>query len=225
MPHLLLVDDDHHVRISISKFLRQKGWEVTTSGSAEEAADLVEGWQPDAVLLDWGLPGKSGKDLVIDWRAQGHSFPVILLTGRDGLEDLVTGLEAGADDYLRKPCYPQELLARLLARLRSHNPKGTSHVTLESCAVDLDLQQIDRGGVLERLTTREVDVLRFLSERPGEQVSREDLLREVWGYHSDNIMTRAVDNVIRRLRAKLEINAATPRHIITVHGVGYRFEP
>lgn len=224
MPYLLLVDDDFSVRRSISKYLRQHGWEVAVAGSAEEAVDMVEGWRPDAVLLDWSLPGMSGKDLVIQWRQQGLDFPVILLTGRNGLEDLITGLEAGADDYLRKPCYPEELVARLQARMRSHTPSNSKRLKLKGCEVDLDLQQVERGGVLERLTTREVELLAYLAARPGEALSRDELHREIWGF-PPSVMTRSADNVVRRLRAKIELEPSQPRHIITVHGVGYRFEP
>ncbi len=225
MPHLLLVDDDFHVRRAIAKYLRQQGWEVTVAGSAEEAIDLVGSWQPDAVLLDWGLPGMSGRDLVVHWRSQSRDFPVILLTARSGLEDLIAGLEAGADDYLRKPCYPEELLARLRVRLRSRSSAGAvSCLHLEGCEVDLELQQVARGGVLQRLTTREVELLSYLARRPGVAVSRDELHREIWGFPT-SVVTRSADNVVRRLRTKIELEPARPRHIITVHGVGYRFVP
>jgi DNA-binding response OmpR family regulator len=225
MPHLLLVDDDYAVRLAISRLLRQRGWEVTVVGSAEEADDMVSSWTPDAVLLDWGLPGRQGVELVSDWRGRGLSFPVILLTARNTVDDLVEGLAAGADDYLRKPCFPKELMARLEARMRGHGESGgPGRLTLTNCVVDLDLQQIEYGDEIRRLTTREAELLSYLARRAGQSVTRDELLQEIWGY-SPAVVTRSVDNVVRRLRTKIEPDPATPRHVLTVHGVGYRFEP
>ena len=226
MPHILLVEDNFALRLSLSASLRAAGWEVTAAASAEEG-ELAAGTRaPDVVVLDWMLPGRSGVALLREWRGAGEDWPVILLTARDAVADRVEGLDAGASDYMVKPFATEELLARVRVQLRgSRVPEQSAELlTLACCTVDLSRQQVQRDGEALALTTKETEVLTYLSARPGKTVEREDLLREIWGYRSA-VVTRSVDNAVLRLRAKIEPDPAKPRHVITVFGVGYRFEP
>lgn len=228
---VLFVEDDFTLRLALSASLRHAGFELTACASAEEAAEHVRGSEPQLVVLDWNLPGTSGLELLQSWRAAGKAFPVIMLTARDDVSDRVAGLEAGANDYLVKPFATEELLARMRVQLRqAHTRQRQAHapepaLELSGCTVDLARQVVDRGdGKQSKLTSQEKDLLAYLRARPGTVVSRDDLQREVWGYRG-TVRTRAVDNTVLRLRGKVETDPATPRHIITVHGEGYRFEP
>lgn len=220
---VLLVEDTFALRRSLTVSLRAAGLKVVAVGSAEEAAEAARSSPPDVVVLDWNLPGQSGLELLREWRAEGHDHPVILLTARDAIADRVTGLEAGANDYLVKPFATEELIARVHVQLRQR--KAVSNMLeLERCRVDLGRQQLERDGQVRPLTTKEAEVLAYLSERPGQAVSRDELHREIWG-HGDHVISRSVDNTVLRLRPKIEADIRTPRHLITVHGMGYRFEP
>ena len=171
-------------------------------------------------------PVSRGLELLRCWRRRGPRPRVIMVTARDAVADRVVGLESGAQDYLVKPFATEELLARVHVQLRDvATPRGhSSTLRLEGCQVDLARQIVRRGAEKQPLTAQETRTLALLASRAGKTVSRADLLREVWGYRS-LVQTRAVDNTIFRLRAKVENDPATPRHLITVHGEGYRFEP
>jgi DNA-binding response OmpR family regulator len=171
------------------------------------------------------LPGIDGVTMLRYLREQDEEIPVILLTAKTGELDRVEGLDAGADDYVVKPFSMKELLARVRARLRVHALVG-SETTVRFGPVEVDLRRrvVHRDGEDLRLTTHEAGVLAYLMERKGEDVTREELLEHVWGY-SPTMQTRTVDNQILKLRKKIEPTPADPRHILTIHGVGYRFEP
>jgi len=216
---ILLVEDHLPLRLSLSASLRQTGWAVTAVASAEEARQVLDAETHDVVVLDWNLPGQSGLDLLTAWRAEGRSTPVILLTARDTLNDRVRGLDSGAQDYLVKPFATAELIARIRVQLRDRR----QHVlVLSACRVDLSRQLVLQDGEELPLTTRESELLSYLAARPGQAVERDTLLRAVWGY-APGAVTRTIDNTVLRLRAKIEADPARPRHVITVHGVGYRF--
>lgn len=222
MPTVLLVEDTFALRLSVAANLRAAGFEVTPVASAEEAALAHAAASFELVVLDWMLPGKSGMELLQDWRAQGVRTPVILLTARDAIADRVQGLGAGADDYLVKPFATEELVARIQVQLRRRAPaaRGTP---LSDRSLDLSREVVVGPDGEQRLTTREAELLRYLVARAGHTVSREELQREVWGY-AESLVTRAVDNTVRRLRPKLEQDPARPKHLLTVHGTGYRLE-
>lgn len=220
---LLLVEDDLGLRLGLTASLRAAGHQVVAVASAEEADAAVRDGAPDLVVLDWGLPGMSGLELLEGWRARGVGLPVIFLTARDEVRDRVRGLEAGADDYLTKPFATEELLARIAVRLRGVAARAGRVLELAGgVVVDLARGEVVRDGAREALTTHEAGLLAYLDRRAGEAVSRDDLLREVWGYRA-GVVSRAVDNTVARLRAKIECDPAAPRHVLTVHGIGYRF--
>ena len=221
-PRVLLVEDTFALRLALAASLRAAGYDVVAVGSAEEAREAAEANPPAVVVLDWMLPGEQGIDLLRAWRAMGRRFPVILLTARDAVPDRVTGLGAGASDYVVKPFATEELLARVAVQLRDR-VTGTGRLALSDREVDFAREVVIRGAEEQTLTTQEARCLAYLAERAGRNVDREDLLRDVWGYRG-GVVTRSVDNTILRLRAKIEADPARPRHVITVQGVGYRFE-
>lgn len=219
---VLLVEDTFPLRLALTASLRNAGYDVVAVGSAEEASDEVSRLLPAVVVLDWMLPGEQGVDLLKRWRAAGLRFPVILLTARDAVSDRVAGLEAGANDYLVKPFATEELLARLAVQLRDR-PASTQRLRLWDREVDLARELVYHAGRELPLTTQEARCLAYLAERAGRSVDRDDLLRDVWGYRG-GVVTRSVDNTVLRLRAKIEADPARPRHVLTVQGLGYRFE-
>ena len=221
---ILLVEDHFPLRLSLSAAFRAAGFEVAAVGSAEEAQQAAGQSPPEVVVLDWMLPGISGLELLRLWRSEGRDWPVILLTAKDSVEDRVTGLDAGAQDYVVKPFANDELLARIRVQLRSRPTSASAVLELDGARVDLARQVVTRDGGEQTLTTKEAALLAWLAARPGKPVEREELLREVWGYRG-GVQTRSVDNTVQRLRAKVERDPARPRHILTVTGVGYRFEP
>jgi DNA-binding response OmpR family regulator len=221
---ILLVEGDLALRLAVGASLRADGHEVVPLSTAEEALAMVQsGPVPELVVLDWTLPGMSGLDLLAAWRRQGLAFPVLMLTARDAVSERVRGLDAGADDYLVKPFATEELLARVRARLRRSD--GGSVLRLSACVVDLVRGVVQREGAPEEvLTTKELELLRYLAARPGQVVDREELHRQVWG-HRAGLLSRSADHTIVRLRSKIEPDPTSPRHVLTVHGKGYRFEP
>lgn len=222
-PRVLLVEDTFALRLAVAASLRNAGYDVVPVGSAEEAAEEVSRALPALVVLDWMLPGEQGIDLLKRWRAAGLRFPVILLTARDAVGDRVNGLVTGANDYVVKPFATEELLARVAVQLRDRVTTA-GRLQLSDRVVDLAREVVIQGAEEVPLTTQEARCLAYLAERAGRGVDRDDLLRDVWGYRSA-VQTRSVDNTILRLRAKIEPDPARPRHVITVQGRGYRFEP
>lgn len=216
--HILLVEDDSTIAFGLTQALRRSGYDVTHYTTAEEAIASDVDW--DLAILDWMLPGMSGIDLLHHFKSQS-TRPIILLTAKNTPQDLAEGFESGADDYIYKPFQLPELLARVKARLRQEVPVS-SLIQLDGLEIDLERQILRRGALETDLTTHENAVLQYLMQRPGQDISRQELLEQVWGY-SPTMQTRTVDNQILKLRKKMEINPARPRYIITVHGVGYRF--
>ena len=210
------------MRLSLKVLLRAKGYAVSAVASAEEALLDAQEEPPHLALVDWNLPGESGLWLLGRW--QGVRWPTILLSARHDVADRVAALDAGAGDYLVKPFVNEELLARIRVQLRTGPaPSNTSELDLSGVHVDLRREVATRDGSGIPLTTKEVELLRFFAANPSRPISREELLREVWGYRT--LRSRALDNTMLRLRGKLERDPGQPRHLLTVHGVGYRFEP
>jgi DNA-binding response OmpR family regulator len=175
------------------------------------------------VLLDIGLPGRSGLDLCRLWR-EARSFPIIVLTARSQKQDKLNGLQAGADDYVTKPFDLDELVARVRAVLRRVRPTVT-RLSLGTVVVDFESLQAWNGGELIDLSNREFALLRYLAERPNKVVQRDELLQGVWGYPDSPDHTRSVDNAVARLRRKIEKDPHHPSFIHTAYGGGYVLTP
>jgi DNA-binding response OmpR family regulator len=196
--------------------------DVVEDGSL--ALDRVLDVKPDLLLLDLMLPGRSGFDICKDIRDRKLTFPIIMLTARDQEVDKVNGLTLGADDYITKPFGVKELLARIQARLRRANSYAGNGpldlIALGDIRIDLSEAIVIRPDGEQDLTTREVELVRYLMSRANEPITRDDLLEHVWRYeYSTN--TRTVDVHISKLRSKIELTPDEPRYLVTLHGVGY----
>jgi len=222
---IVVVEDDDTIALGLVQALRFAGYEVRHFDRGETALDGIAEWKPNLVILDVMLPGIDGLTVLKYLRERDPNLPVIMLTAKTGVNDRVDGLDSGADDYVTKPFSARELLARVRARLRTTAlPEDPDHFQFGDNVADLRRRVIRKGEREIRLTTHEAGVLAYLIERKGQDVTREELLQHVWGY-SPSMQTRTVDNQILKLRKKIEAVPADPRHILTIHGVGYRFEP
>lgn len=226
---ILVVEDEAHIRMGLLELLSGEGYVVSACERGDTVESSVRTGAPDLVVLDVMLPGLSGYDVCRNLRKAGIRVPILMLTAKGQELDKVIGLDLGADDYVTKPFGVRELLARiaaLLRRTKGHEAAGASSGpwTMGECAVDPRTFRLTRGQVLEELTARELRLLQLFHTRPGEVLSRELLLREVWGQRYFGT-TRVLDQVIVALRRKLGDSADAPRYLRTVHGVGYRFEP
>jgi DNA-binding response OmpR family regulator len=218
---ILIVEDDAAIARMLRDNLQFDGFQVEWSQTGRDAVTLAKRFAPDLVLLDLSLPnGLDGLELCRSFSQGAERTPVIILTARGRKEDRVRGLTLGADDYVVKPFALDELLARITAVLRRTKPR-LDQIRIGATLVDFRRLRVSRGTQEIVMTDREFEVLRHLAERAGAIVSREELLRLVWGY-SDTPMTRTVDNFIFRLRNKLEPDPHHPRYIRTAHGDGYR---
>jgi DNA-binding response OmpR family regulator len=219
---ILLIEDDKAIARMLRDNLQYDGFSVEWSQTGQDADAIARRTTPDLILLDLSLPdGLDGLELCRRFSQEPERTPVIIITARSSKEERVRGLTLGADDYVVKPFALEELLARIHAVLRRTNPRLT-HITLGDVVIDFRRLQVMKAGREIAMTDREFEVLRYLAERAGSVVSRDELLRLVWGY-SDTPMTRTVDNFIFRLRHKLEPDPHHPRYIRTAHGDGYRF--
>ena len=221
---ILTVEDDERIRTAVKLALEDEGWTVDEAGSGEEAIDLFHRALPDVVLIDIMLPGMDGFELCRTLRRHSD-VPIVMVTARNDTHDVVAGLEAGADDYLTKPFAPKELSARIRALLRRIRPISPSHARLVFGDLEIipDEGKVLRSGHELHLPKTEFRLLCELAEDPGKVLSRETLLDRVWGYgyFGDG---RLVDVHVRRLRTKVEADPASPRHVVTVRGLGYRLE-
>jgi DNA-binding response OmpR family regulator len=225
METVLVVDDEPTLREVVVRYLEREGYRALIAVDGDEAEDALRAESPDLVILDLMLPGTDGLELCRRIRARS-SLPVIMLTARGEETDRIVGLELGADDYVTKPFSPRELVARVRTVLRRAAQPVELHEVLQHGDLVLDSASRDvrKRGRVVKLTAREFDLLWFLAAHPRRVFSREHLMASVWGYQSA-FDTGTVTVHIRRLRAKIEDDAARPRHIETVWGVGYRFSP
>jgi DNA-binding response OmpR family regulator len=222
--HLIaVIEDDESVRKGLVMNLELEGFKVVTAVDGEEGLKVVREHKPDMIVLDVMMPKKDGLQTCKELRNSGNSTPLILLTARSAEVDKVLGLELGADDYLAKPFGMAELMARIRALLRRSNPvEDVDKVEFDNISIDFKAYRAERGEEVVELSAREYRLLKYLVLKRGKVVTRDELLDEVWGYNSYPT-TRTVDNHIARLRQKIESNVEEPRHILTVHGVGYKF--
>lgn len=219
-PLVLLVEDDPSIREVTALGLAASGFEVASAGDGHVALALFRERTPDAVVLDVMLPVVDGLSVCRAMRA-ASTVPILMVTARTDTIDVIAGLEAGADDYIRKPFELRELVARLRAALRRSAPSHAAAVTLGPLEIDEAGQSVRRDGQELALSHTEYRLLVALARRPGQVFTRELLLDEVWGYDylGDS---RLVDVAIQRLRAKVEANPADPQLILTVRGAGYK---
>lgn len=225
---ILVVEDEEHLAKGLCFNLEAEGFEPVAVESGERALELLTA--PNGfglVLLDVMLPGKDGFEVARELRAANIYVPILMLTARGRAEDVLKGLDAGADDYLPKPFDLSILLARLRGLIRrsqweNREPAPAETFTFSGRVIDFENQTLDVNGKVQPLTLMETKLLRYLSRSEGRPVSRKALLEEVWGVREDTD-TRAVDNFIVRLRRYIEDEPSDPKHLVTVRGVGYRF--
>jgi DNA-binding response OmpR family regulator len=223
---ILVVEDDDTIARGLVAALEHERFQVRHTADGESALAALREEVPDLILCDIMLPGIDGLAVMREVKKDHPDTPVIMLTARTDEIDRVMGLEMGADDYVTKPFSVREVIARVKARLRDHGgeKRAADLYDLGPVRVDLRRRILWRDGTEERLTTHEAGTLSYLIAHSGRDVSRDELLQNVWGY-SAALTTRTVDNQILKLRKKIEETPAQPKHILTVHGTGYRFEP
>ena len=226
---ILIVEDERAVARGLAYGLRKEGYEVMWAETGEEALSLARTRDPHLVLLDIRLPDLSGFDVCRTLRAEGQHMPILMLTARDEEIDRVLGLELGADDYIVKPYSLREVLSRVRAQLRRAYGEfaagSRERLTFGDLTLDLRQMVVARGGDSVDLTPTEFRLLRELATNPRRVFERETLIRMVWGYDSGIFDERTVDVHIRHLREKVERDPSAPQHILTVRGIGYKFEP
>lgn len=223
-PHILIVDDDERLRELLSTFLRRHDFITTKARDAAHTRRLIEGLAFDMIVLDVMMPGEDGISLCRDLRAR-LDVPILLLTARGETSDRITGLEAGADDYLVKPFDPKELLLRVNAVLRrvpqtKAEPSQPENLMLGAIHYDITRGEMWQGDELIRLTTTEAQLMRIFAARVGDALSRSFLVQEL-GRDGGQAQERAVDVQITRLRRKIEADPKQPRYLQTIRGEGY----
>jgi DNA-binding response OmpR family regulator len=229
---ILLVEDEQHLARGLSFNFEAQGYGAEVVQSGEAALELLEspaGQGIDLIVLDVMLPGISGLEVLARLRAHERAVPVLLLTARDSEQDIVRGLDMGADDYLTKPFSLPVLLARVRTLLRrTSRPEGdaAAPASFEVGAVTVlaDRFELQRGSELRMLTAKELGLLQMLYARRGTAVSRGEILQEVWNLHPET-RTRVVDTFVARLRKLIEPDPSQPRHLLSVRAYGYRLEP
>jgi len=223
---VLVVDDEAIVRDVLGRYLAKEGFRVDAAADGEAALELAARNRPDIVVLDLMLPKIDGLEVFRRLRDLGD-VPVVMLTAKGEEVDRVVGLELGADDYVVKPFSPREVVARIRAILRRRSrrgPEDRAEIVAGRIRIDRDRREVHRDDDLLHLTRKEFDLLDQLASRPGHTFSRTELLEDVWDFAWDGDSSTVTVHV-RRLRGKIEDDPAHPRHIVTVWGVGYRFEP
>ncbi|MCB0277325.1 MAG: response regulator transcription factor [Calditrichaeota bacterium] len=230
MSRILIVDDEPQMRMGLQDNLEFEGFQIDTAADGVAGLACIEENPYDLIILDVMMPGMSGFDVCRKMREQGNQTPVLMLTAKGEEIDKVLGLELGADDYMTKPFGLRELLARIKAILRrsgdsnsspAADEEGPGEITIGRLRVLPETYQAYVDGTETSMTHKEFEIIRHLWQHRGATVSREQLLNEVWGF-DDYPTTRTVDNFMLKLRKRIEKDPAHPRHILTVHGMGYK---
>lgn len=221
---ILVIDDDENVRDTIVLMLEQEGFRVSSSGDGEAGLTIALNQKPDLVLVDLRLPGISGVEICKRIRAAKVRSAIIVLSAVGDEVDKVLLLEIGSDDYVVKPFGRRELLARIRAVLRRTTPELPRSLAFSDTEIDLDRRVVNRCGQEIKMTPAEYNLLVFFVQNPDRPLTRDMILNSVWGYDSTP-NTRTVDAHVVKLRQKLEPDSESPKHFVTVHGVGYRFLP
>ena len=227
---ILIVEDDAHILLGLEEVLKSEGFEIASCNRGDHALEAATKHRPALIVLDVMLPGLSGYDVCKQLRSKKITTPILMLTAKSQEIDKVVGLDLGADDYVTKPFGVRELLARIHALLRrgiNSNPEQNSNETsfqIGDAVIDPKTFQVKRRKGIDELTARELKLLQIFHAHPGEVLSRDRLLNEVWGQNYYGT-TRTLDQVIVQLRKKLGDNGGEPKHLVTIHGVGYKLVP
>jgi DNA-binding response OmpR family regulator len=224
---ILIVEDDANILLGLETILKGEGFEVAVCGRGDKALDHAARHQPALIILDVMLPGASGYDICKQVRARKIATPILMLTAKGQELDKVIGLDSGADDYVTKPFGVRELVARVHALLRRAGANGKTTVAtngefrIGANEINPRTLQLKRGRTVEEITARELKILQLMHASPGEVFSRDRLLSEVWGCNYYGT-TRTLDQCIVQIRRKLGDSGEHPKHLLTVHGVGYK---
>lgn len=225
---IYVIEDEPNIAEVVTLYLRRAGYSVTSIPDGQAALDQLEKRIPDLVILDLMLPGMDGYSLT-RWLRERSDVPIIMVTSRREEMDRIAGLEMGADDYVVKPFSPQELVSRVRAVLRrgggaEKTVESEQPIRFENLSIDPASREVRANGAPVELTVKEFDMLLLLARHPRQVFSRDHLLERIWG-GVDYIDPGTVTVHVRRLREKIEPDPSTPRHLLTVWGVGYKFEP
>ena len=223
---VLIIEDEDPLRMALSDALKAEGYSTMEAADGNQGYELATGQNPDLILLDLMLPGRDGFSVLRGVRQNRLDVPVIILSARGEEWDRIQGFEFGADDYLVKPFSTKELLLRMKVALRrNHSPSALgSNGSFGDVKVDFAGYCLERNGTQFGLSRKEMDLLRYFINHPGQTLTRADLLDHVWGAN-EFPTNRTIDTHVLKLRKKIESEPDHPKHIITVHGVGYKFIP
>lgn len=225
MTTILIVEDDPNMQRGLKDNLEIEGYDVDCASDGETGLNMILDNSYQLIILDVMMPKVSGFDVLKKSRERGIATPVILLTAKSEEIDKVLGLELGADDYITKPFSLRELLARVKAVLRRNEGGGSTQeikaITIGKVEIDFSTYNATRSKKAIEMTPKEFEIIKFLWQHKNQTVSRDQLLTNVWGY-DDSISSRTVDNFILKLRQKIEEKPENPKHIITIHGIGYK---
>ena len=223
---ILVVEDEPGIRLGLRDFLDFHDFKVTEAVDGFEAQECVAGQGYDLILLDLMLPGVSGEELCRQWRQQGVTTPIIMVTAKGRQQEKVSGLNLGADDYITKPFSLDELLARIQAVLRRTQPERSVGQTFEfgPWRVDVAELKIKSDNSIVDISQREAQIMQFFAAQPNQVISRDELYKTVWGETISELGTRTVDMHIAKLRGKIEPTSSDPQIIKTIRGAGYKYE-
>ena len=227
MARILVIEDEPEMQRGLRDNLEFEGYDVIVIGDGKKGLETIREKKFDLLLLDVMLPGMSGFDICKKAREEGITIPIIMLTAKGEEVDKVLGLEFGADDYITKPFSLRELLARVKAVLRrtpSAKISSAKKITLGLLEIDFESYTAAKKGRPVAMTSKDFEILRYLWQHQQQVISRDDLLKHVWGY-DESISSRTVDNFIVKLRKNIEKDPSHPKHIITIHGTGYKLIP
>lgn len=223
---ILLVEDDPALAMGLCDALEFEGFKVLHTDRGQEAIEKAHKHRPDCIILDLMLPDLNGYQVCEQVRRKDPRTPILMLTARSQEADKIRGLDVGADDYVTKPFSVGELVARIRAIFRraARTELTDQPFTVGDAVIDPAAHTLSRDGTTEQISFYEVELLKLLYERKGQPVSRDDILRRIWGIEA-NPTNRTVDNFVVKLRKKIEPEPAQPRHILTVYGLGYKLVP
>ncbi len=229
MNKILVVEDEEAIRLGIVDTLEMEGYSIEEAEDGEKALDIAQNWKPDLVVLDVMLPKKSGFDVCRSLRKSQPDIFILMLTAKSDEIDKLSGFNMGADDYMTKPFSFMELNARIKSMLRRLNKKPdkpSDSLTIGDIEINFKKYTASRHGDPLDISSKEIQILKYFNDHRGEVVTREDLLQNIWGYSIENMpTTRTVDNQIARLRQKIEEDHSQPKYLLSVRGVGYKFDP